>query len=494
MVATSKKASIKGALGRRRQKTAPPKTQGGDDTAELDRLVKEKIVSANNNKKWLKVKTALEETPRASNSSTRNWQETRGDECNDDGYSYSDESRDESALEHKSFDSCGSSTMGESLGHCGSSWDDEDQQENAFFEKSVKVETHQAVVKVLEHGNTQMLVLEANPTKGIPKCSEPDDVVIKVDCSTITLQDCMIRRGKWNDMQSLPFIPGSDIVGTITELGSPDLESRFRVGNLVAAVVPSGGNAKYAKVKAKELLLVPTGVDPVTALCISSTYVPAKQSLEAARSSGTPLTGANVLVIGANGPTALATIDLALLEGANVYATADKRHHDHLLSLGVKQCFPVNPLKWLPRLEGKMDVVLDSVCLDGYESSAKALGPRGKLICTGMSATFTQGRIEGPLGIGDLRLLTASYQKARVKYRMHNACYYDKVESFKDQKAIYAQYFKYLCHIQAKGHFKPVVAARASLTMVSSLQKAIERGDTPYGVCVATPWLTREDL
>lgn len=337
-------------------------------------------------------------------------------------------------------------------------------------------------------------MLQANPTKGIPKCSEPDDVVIKVDCSTITLQDCMIRRGKWNDMQSLPFIPGSDIVGTITELGSPDLESRFRVGNLVAAVVPSGGNAKYAKVKARELLLVPTGVDPVTALCISSTYVPAKQSLEAARSSGTPLTGANVLVIGANGPTALATIDLALLEGANVYATADKRHHDHLLSLGVKQCFPVNPLKWLPRLEGKMDVVLDSVCLDGYESSGKALGPRGKLICTGMSATFTQGRIEGPLGIGDLRLLTASYQKARVKYRMRNACYYDKVESFKDQKAIYAQYFKYLCHIQAKGHFKPVVAARASLTMVSSLQKAIERGDTPYGVCVATPWLTREDL
>lgn len=341
---------------------------------------------------------------------------------------------------------------------------------------------------------SSLYVFQANPIKGIPTCSEPDDVVIKVDCSTITLQDCMIRRGKWIDMQSLPFIPGADIVGTINELGSKELEARFRVGDLVAAVVPSGGNAKYAKVKAKDLLLVPSGVDPVNALCISSTYVPAKQSLEVARFAGTPLTGANVLVIGANGPTALATIDLALLEGANVYATADKRHHDHLMSLGVKQCFPVNPLRWLPQLEGKMDVVLDSVCLDGYESSAKALGPNGKLVCTGMSATFTQGRIEGPLGIGDLRGLTASYQRARVEYRMSNACYYDKVESFREKKAIYAQYFKYLCHIQTKGQFKPAVAARASLTMVSSIQKAIERGDTPYGVCVATPWLTREDL
>ena len=330
--------------------------------------------------------------------------------------------------------------------------------------------------------------------KGIPTCVEPDDVIIKVDCSTITLQDCMIRRGAWIDMQSLPFIPGSDIVGTITELGSKQLGSRFRVGDLVAAIVPSGGNAKFAKVKARDLLLVPKGVDPVTALCISSTYVPAMQSLELSRFEGTPLTGANVLVIGANGPTSLATIDLAILEGANVYATADKRHHDHLLSLGVKQCFSVNPLKWLPHLEGKMDVVLDSVCLDGYESSAKALGPNGKLVCTGMSATFTQGRIDGPYGIGDMRSLTASYQKARVKYRIHNAYYYDKVESFRDKKGIYTQYFKYLCHIQMNGLFQPTIAARASLSMVSSLQKAIERGETPYGVCVATPWLTREDL
>ncbi len=158
MVATNKKASI---LGRRKQKTAATKTTAGaEDTAELDRIVKEKVVSSNNNKKWLKVKTALEETPKASNS-TRNWQDSRGNVGT--SVSSDDESRDVSAyVENSSFDSCGSSTMGESLNRVGSSWDDEDQQENAFFEKSVKVETHQAVVKVLEHGNTQMLVLEVS--------------------------------------------------------------------------------------------------------------------------------------------------------------------------------------------------------------------------------------------------------------------------------------------------------------------------------------------
>ena len=167
MVASTKKSSL---LGRRRQKAAPPKTQakaaaaatatatGATEKSELDKSVKEKVVSANNNKKWLKVKTALEETPRASNS-TRNWQDKRGDDTTDgDDYS-TDESREGDG---KSFESVDSSTTGGSLGRVGSSWDDDDQQENAFFEKSVKVETHQAVVKVLEHGNTQMLVLEVS--------------------------------------------------------------------------------------------------------------------------------------------------------------------------------------------------------------------------------------------------------------------------------------------------------------------------------------------
>ncbi len=48
------------------------------------------------------------------------------------------------------------------LNRWGTSWDDDEQQDNAFFEKSVKVETQQAVVKVVEHGNIEKLVLEVS--------------------------------------------------------------------------------------------------------------------------------------------------------------------------------------------------------------------------------------------------------------------------------------------------------------------------------------------
>jgi NADPH:quinone reductase-like Zn-dependent oxidoreductase len=247
----------------------------------------------------------------------------------------------------------------------------------------------------------------------------------------------MIRRGKWYEMQNLPFIPGSDFVGTIHEIGSEAAKiSTFQVGDRVAALVPSGGNAKYITVEYRSIIRVPPEVDSESALCLSSTYVPAREALDLGRKMNTPFTGANILVIGGNGPSGLATIELALLEGANVYATADERHHEYLAKLGAK-CFPIDPAKWLPTLTGKMDVVLDSVCLDGYKSSSLALNSAGILVCTGMSAVYTQGAMP-TLMLKDDRDVRAMYFKTRVKFLWDNAVYYDRVERFASAPNEYA--------------------------------------------------------
>jgi len=347
---------------------------------------------------------------------------------------------------------------------------------------------HQAFVSVAEHGNVEKLKLQE--LKNIPGIMMSTDVIIKIECSSVTLQDCMIRRGKWYDMQRLPFIPGSDLVGTIVDLGTDALrEGRFCIGERVAAVVPSGGNAKYIRLDYQCVIRVPDGVDPVMALCLSSTYVPAREALDLARKMNTPFTGANVLVIGGNGPSGLATIELLTLEGANIYTTADERHHEFLANFGAK-CFPIDPLKWIPQLKGKMDVVLDSVCLDSFYSSLAALNPEGTLICTGLSAVYTQGQIRAPI-IKDARDVKAAYVKLKAKFFMNNTIYYDRMVRYNEAPNEYAQHFRYLCHLVGKGTIKPAVAARASLNMVPFLHKAIEHGDTPYGVCVCAPWVTK---
>lgn len=271
----------------------------------------------------------------------------------------------------------------------------------------------------------------------IPKANRPSDVVVKIDCSTITLHDCMIRRGKWYDMQNLPFIPGSDFVGTVHEIGSEASKcSTFQVGDRVAALSSSGGNAKYITVEHSSLMRVPPGVDSDVAVSLCSTYVPAREALDLGRKMNTPLTGANILVVGGNGPIGLATIELALLEGAKVFATADERHHQHLTKLGVT-CYSIDPTKWLPTLKGKMDVVLDSVCLDSFKSSSLALNSTGIMVCTGMSSVYTQGAKAG-LFMKDIRDITAMYIKTRVKFMWDNARYYDRVERFASAPNEYA--------------------------------------------------------
>lgn len=238
-------------------------------------------------------------------------------------------------------------------------------------------------------------------------------------------------------MQKLPFIPGSDVVGTVHEVGyNASTIGRFKVGDRVAAVVPSGGNAKYITLSYETIIKVPADIDPTLALCLSSTYVPAREALDLARKLNTPYTGANILVIGGNGPSGLATIELAVLEGANVFTTADERHHEYLANLGAT-CFPIDPAKWLPQLKGKMDVVLDSVCLDGYDSSLQSLNTEGTLVCTGLSAVYTQGQIRA-FGLKDARDLKAMYIKTKARYLTGNSIYYDRLERYNQAPNEYA--------------------------------------------------------
>ena len=108
-----------------------------------------------------------------------------------------------------------------------------------------------------------------------------------------------------------PIVPGSDIVGTVREAGlTAPRQGGLSIGDRVAAVIPSGSNAKYITLSYDSIIRVQEGVDPVVALCLSSTYVPACEALDLALKMNTLITGASILVICGNEPSGLATIEL----------------------------------------------------------------------------------------------------------------------------------------------------------------------------------------
>jgi len=339
---------------------------------------------------------------------------------------------------------------------------------------------NQLVIQAEQVGGVEKLKLQETRVL-VPQ--EPTDVILKVDCSSITLQDCMVRQGKWHEKQPVPIVPGTEVVGTVHSMGyAAAAGCAFAAGDRVYVIVPSGGNAKYISVPYQHIIGVPKETDPIVSLCLASTYAPALQALDLARKKNTPFTGANVLVIGGNSPAGLATIDLALYEGANVYATASTRHHDFLKEMGAK-AYPSEPEKWLPKLRGKMDVVFDLVCDDDKGPSRAALTSRGTLVDRGEI-----GALRRRYNRRDLKALLVS--KFRLNHVMGKTVLYDRCKRYHEAPNELAQHFWFVCHLHAKGIIKPTISSTVPLKMIPFVQQSIEASDVPCGVSICTPWST----
>ena len=120
--------------------------------------------------------------------------------------------------------------------------------------------------------------------------------------STVSLTDCIIRRGMWYESIAPPITPGIDVVGTICRCGSAVVESGdFKVGDRVAALIRTGGNARYATVPSTSLIKVPKELVSCEVASLVSTYMTAFQALDIARQERENLKGVVILITGGNG-------------------------------------------------------------------------------------------------------------------------------------------------------------------------------------------------
>jgi len=218
---------------------------------------------------------------------------------------------------------------------------------------------------------------------GRPKIDHPDEVLIIVEASTISGNDCLMRQNKFHTTVSLPNIPGCDCVGRVYRCGN-GAKNRYNIhkNDRVCCLSPNlGGNARYVKVHAKELMSVPNNANAVEVVCLMQTYATAYQCLH--RSGHQPIKwGDKVLIIGGNTPLGLATIQLALLASASlVCASADQFYHPLLKSLGVV-CLGSDIEECVYKLRDRMDIVVDCLCTADAELVHAAANDTGKVILT----------------------------------------------------------------------------------------------------------------
>ncbi|GGK89837.1 medium chain dehydrogenase/reductase family protein [Nocardia jinanensis] len=155
-------------------------------------------------------------------------------------------------------------------------------------------------------------------------------VVLRMEATGVCFAEQQMRLGKYFDQPPFPFVPGYDVVGTVTATG-PGVDATL-IGRRFAAVTKVGAWAGALLLDAGDLVAVPDGLSPAAAETVVVNGVTAWQMLHgtaAVRSGGT------IVVLGANGGVGSTLVQLARHAGIAVIGTAAPRHHAALREQGV---------------------------------------------------------------------------------------------------------------------------------------------------------------
>lgn len=354
-----------------------------------------------------------------------------------------------------------------------------------------------AEILIGAHSNDPFEVIYLHTHFDSPVAKEPDDVVVRVEVTTVSRIDCQIRHGKfpwkYSTRPSFPMCPGIDCVGIITSVGSSAIKSGFDVGDRVAALLLNGCTAKYVKLKIDDVTKVSDDVDPAEAVVALHNYVPAFQCLLANvdgmdRYSRKPLKNDRVLVVGTFGVFERAVVELAIYLGAKrVYfccITQEQSTHDTSIRMLGAKPLSMDPDDWSNDLEGMIDIAIETTCLDRYEHSYKSLTEDGILVPTGMHEMDKNNDWLSGIERGWVKTWAALNRKCYP--------YEGIVESYHQDKKRFKKDLNYVLQILEKKKIRPKVGVKIPMTKVAETQEKLDihpESVEKRGMVVVEPWL-----
>ncbi|MBP0447867.1 NADPH:quinone oxidoreductase family protein [Roseomonas sp. SSH11] len=157
-----------------------------------------------------------------------------------------------------------------------------------------------------------------------PPRLRPGSVRLRVEAVGVSFAANLVVEGRYQRRPPLPFIPGTEVVGTVLEV-APDVATPPPAGSRVFAVLDWGGMAEEAVADAIHCHPVPAGVPAEAAVAMPISYPTAASALIWRGRVGP---GDWVLVQGAAGGVGLAGVEVARALGARVIARCgrDKQH------------------------------------------------------------------------------------------------------------------------------------------------------------------------
>ncbi|UYM07027.1 NADPH:quinone oxidoreductase family protein [Solicola gregarius] len=238
----------------------------------------------------------------------------------------------------------------------------------------------------------QITRLEGPSAVEVGEVAEPTpgdgQVLIDVHASGVSFPELLQTRGLYQLKPPLPFVPGSEIAGSVVD--SPS-DSGLAAGDRVAAFPLLGGFAERVVASVDMVFKLPDALSYEQGAALPLNYLTAHFAL-LRRGQLTP--GDSVLVHGAAGGIGTASIQVAKAFGAGqvIAVTSTDAKSRVALDAGADDAVSADGFKDAVKdlTDGKgVDIVVDPVGGDRFTDSLRSLAPNGRVLVIG----FTAGEI-----------------------------------------------------------------------------------------------------
>ena len=223
-----------------------------------------------------------------------------------------------------------------------------------------------------------------------PPTLNTGQVRIEVHACGINFPDILMVQGKYQVKPPLPFVPGGEIAGVITEMAA-DVK-QFEVGQRVMVTTFFGGLCEQVIAAADNVVAIPDHLDFLVGSVFQGGHT---TSYYALKQRGQLKAGETLLVLGAAGGVGLAAVQLGRAMGARVIAAVgSEEKRSCVLSNGADESinYTSEDLKTRAKelTDGRgADVIFDPVGGDQFDQAVRAINAEGRILIIG----FASGRI-----------------------------------------------------------------------------------------------------
>jgi len=222
-------------------------------------------------------------------------------------------------------------------------------------------------------------VNEPSPGKG--------QVLIDIKAAGVGFVDGLYVQGLYQVKPPLPFTPGNEISGVVSQIGEG--VDTLKTGDRVLAMSGFGGFAEQACVAAGGCVPIPENLSFEQAAGFVVAYSTALFGL---RDRASLMPGETLLVLGAAGSVGLAAIDVARVMGAEIVAAASTDEKRQLcIEQGAHHTLDYTQENWRQTLKEMLgskglNMVYDPVGGPTSELALRSLVPKGRLLVIGFAS------------------------------------------------------------------------------------------------------------